>query len=78
MSKSYSQLIYVFDRGTADMLISEYSADEIQQEQEIVIGGRKAIVLALNRTLKEEDLTLNHQRNILFDNKQFFWLARRC
>ena len=72
MSKSYSQLIYVFDRETADMLISEYGADEIQQEQEIVIGGRKAIVLALNRTLKEEDLTLNHQRNILFDNKQFF------
>lgn len=54
------------------MLISEYGADEIQQEQEIVISGRKAIVLALNRTLKEEDLTLNHQRNILFDNKQFF------
>lgn len=72
MSKSYSQLIYVFDRGTADMLISEYGADEIQQEQEIVIGGRKAIVLALNRTLGKEDLTLNHQRNILFDNKQFF------
>ena len=72
MSKSYSQLIYVFDRGTADMLISEYGADEIQQEQEIVIGGRKAIVLALNRTLGKEDLTLNHQKNILFDNKQFF------
>lgn len=72
MSKSYSQIIYVFDRGTADMLISEYGADEIQQEQEIVIGGRKAIVLALNRTLGKEDLTLNHQRNILFDNKQFF------
>lgn len=72
MSKSYSQLVYVFDRGTADMLISEYGADEIQQEQDVVIGGRKAIVLALNRTLKEEDLTLNHQRNILFDNKQFF------
>lgn len=72
MSKSYSQLIYVFDRGTADMLISEYGADEIQQSQEIVIGGRTAIVLALNRTLKEEDLTSNHQKNILFDNKQFF------
>lgn len=72
MSKSYSQIIYVFDRGTADMLISEYGADEIQQEQEIVIGGRKAIVLALNRTLGKEDLTLNHQKNILFDNKQFF------
>ena len=72
MSKSYSHLVYVFDRGTADMLISEYGADEIQQEQEIIIGGRKAIVLALNRTLKEEDLTLNHQKNILFDNKQFF------
>lgn len=72
MSKSYSQLIYVFDRGTADMLISEYGADEIQQTQEIVIGGRTAIVLALNRTLKKEDLALNHQGNILFDNKQFF------
>ena len=72
MSKSYSQIIYVFDRGTADMLISEYGADEIQQEQEIVIGGRKAIVLALNKTLGKEDLTLNHQKNILFDNKQFF------
>lgn len=72
MSKSYSQIIYVFDRGTADMLISEYGADEIQQEQDIVIGGRKAIVLALNRTLGKEDLTLNHQKNILFDNKQFF------
>ena len=72
MSKSYSQIIYVFDRGTADMLISEYGADEIQQEQDVVIGGRKAIVLALNRTLGKEDLTLNHQKNILFDNKQFF------
>ena len=72
MSKSYSHIIYVFDRGTADMLISEYGADEIQQEQDIVIGGRKAIVLALNRTLGKEDLTLNHQKNILFDNKQFF------